>query len=141
HISVQGIAGTKPREVPLSFIARVLGDRADELFSLIKEQIIEKELTEEITGGIVLTGGGAMIKGLAELGEYIIEKPTKIGYPVPFGGMTNIMQNPKYSTVLGLLLEGGKFQDGNKNINQKMGEADLMGRLGDSLRSVFKEIF
>lgn len=141
HITVQGIAGTKPREVPLSFVARVLGDRADELFSLIKEQIIEKELTEDITGGIVLTGGGAMIKGLAELGEYIIEKPTKIGYPVPFGGMTNIMQNPKYSTVLGLLLEGGKFQDGNKNINQKMGEADLMGRLGDSLRSVFKEIF
>lgn len=141
HITVQGIAGTKPREVQLSYVAKVLGDRADELFNLIREQLRDKELDEDITGGIVLTGGGALIKGLAELGEYIIEKPTKIGYPAPFGGMTNIMQNPKYSTVLGLLLEGGKFKNVEKDINPKMREADLMGRLGDSLRSVFKEIF
>lgn len=141
HITVQGISGTKPREVPLSFIAKVLGARADELFNIIKEQVAEKELTSEITGGIVLTGGGAMIKGLAELGEYIIEKPTKLGFPIPFGGMTKIMQNPKYSTVLGLLLEEASLKKINKNTNPKIQEADLMGRLGDSLRSVFKEIF
>ena len=46
-----------------------------------------------------------LIKDLPELGEYILEKPTKIGYPRPFGGMTTVMQNPKFSTVLGLLLE------------------------------------
>ena len=84
-----------------------------------------------------------MIKGLSEMGEYILNRPTKIGYPVPFGGMTNIMQNPKFSTVLGLLLESGKrkssgYVDNNSNNNNQM---DLIGRLGDSLRSVFKEIF
>lgn len=141
HITVQGISGTKAREVQLSYVAKVLGARAEELFTLINEQLSEKELNEEITGGIVLTGGGALIKGLPELGEYIMERPTKIGYPAPFGGMTNIMQNPKYSTVLGLLLEGNSSKATSKNINQKTGEADLMGRLGDSLRSVFKEIF
>ncbi|MEC7274886.1 MAG: cell division protein FtsA [Bdellovibrionota bacterium] len=141
HITVQGISGTKAREVQLSYVANVLGARADELFTLIKEQIQEKELNDEITGGIVLTGGGALIKGLPELGEYIMERPTKIGYPAPFGGMTNIMQNPKYSTVLGLLLESNTTKSKNTSINQNSKEADLMGRLGDSLRSVFKEIF
>jgi cell division protein FtsA len=144
HITVQGISGTKSREVPSSYIAKVLGARAEELFSLIREQLEEKELTNEITGGIVLTGGGALIKGLPELGEYIIEKPTKVGYPAPFGGMTNIMQNPKYSTVLGLLLESCSTQNNNNNSkinNQKFKEADIVSRLGDSLRSVFKEIF
>lgn len=96
HITVQGISGTKPREVKLSYVADVLGARAEELFSLLRETIEEKNLENEITGGIVLTGGGALIKGLPELGEYVIERPTKIGYPAPFGGMTNIMQNPKY---------------------------------------------
>lgn len=142
HITVQGISGTKAREVQLSYIANVLGARAEELFTLIREQIEEKDLSNEITGGIVLTGGGALIKGLPELGEYIIEKPTKIGYPAPFGGMTNIMQNPKYSTVLGLLLESGNDRNvENNNTTIKNNEADIVGRLGESLRSVFKEIF
>ena len=143
HITVQGISGTKPREVKLSYVADVLGARAEELFSLLRETIEEKNLENEITGGIVLTGGGALIKGLPELGEYVIERPTKVGYPAPFGGMTNIMQNPKYSTVLGLLLESAsrKTQTNiNKSFNSSR-EADLIGRLGDSLRSVFKEIF
>ncbi len=143
HITVQGISGTKPREVKLSYVADVLGARAEELFSLLKETIHDKNLQNEITGGIVLTGGGALIKGLPELGEYIIERPTKVGYPAPFGGMTNIMQNPKYSTVLGLLLESAsrkKQTNINKSFNSSR-EADLIGRLGESLRSVFKEIF
>lgn len=141
HITVQGISGTKAREVQLSYVAKVLGARADELFTLIREQIEDKDLVDDITGGVVLTGGGALIKGLPELGEYIMERPTKIGYPAPFGGMTNIMQNPKYSTVLGLLLESKGMPTKEKNINQSSSDADLMGRLGDSLRSVFKEIF
>ncbi|WP_372655957.1 cell division protein FtsA [Halobacteriovorax sp.] len=142
HITVQGLSGTKPREVQLSLIADVLGARAEELFNIIRNIIAEKNLGNEITGGIVLTGGGALIKGVAELGEYIIERPTKIGYPAPFGGMTNIMQNPKFSTVLGLLIESNRNElvhVDEKDINNN--QMDLIGKFSDSLKSVFKEIF
>ena len=78
----------------------------------------------------------------------LLEKPTKIGYPRPFGGMTTIMQNPKFSTVLGLLLEAskedvyvaGKNTKAVKN-KDKMIEGDIITRFSDSLKSVFKEIF
>ena len=142
NITVQGLHGTRPRDVQLSQVAAVLGARADELFGLIKNIIDERGLENDITGGCILTGGGALIKGIAELGEYILERPVKIGYPSPFGGMTNIMQNPKYSTVLGLLLEAqkentihGKYKDSETH------NADLVVRLSESLKSVFKEIF
>ncbi|OUR93007.1 cell division protein FtsA [Halobacteriovorax marinus] len=143
HITVQGLSGTNSREVKLSFVAEVLGARAEELFHIIKNIIADKNLGNEITGGIVLTGGGALIKGIAELGEYIVERPTKVGHPTPFGGMTNIMQNPKFSTVLGLLIETSKRtqvldNDINENNNNQM---DLIGKFSDSLKSVFKEIF
>jgi cell division protein FtsA len=105
HISVQGLSGTKPREVRLGTVAEVLGARAEELFSIIDTSIKDANLEGLITGGYVITGGGALIKGLQELSEYVLEKPSKIGFPKPFGGMTNIMQNPKFSTVLGLMLE------------------------------------
>lgn len=140
HITVQGISGTTSREVPLGHIADVLGARGEELFGFIKNIITEKDLKNEITGGVVLTGGGALIKGLPELGEYILEHPTKIGYPKPFGGMTNIMQNPKFSTVLGLLIEAGRSKE--DVVHTKPHEnIDLIGKFSDSLKSVFKEIF
>ena len=53
--------------------------------------------------------------------------------------MTNIMQNPKFSTVLGLLLESAgtdKIEE-----NKESSHSDIVSRLGDSLKSVFKEIF
>lgn len=141
HITVKGIAGTRPREVAINYIAKVLGARAEELFDIVKDIIAEKDFDQDISGGIVLTGGGALIKSLPELGEYIIGKPTKIGYPSPFGGMTNIMQNPKFSTVMGLLIESGKHKPISISKDQQQPQIDLIGKLSDSLKSVFKEIF
>lgn len=157
HITVQGLSGTKPREVQLSVVAEVLGARAEELFDVIRIMIEEKKLNNEVSGGFVLTGGGALIKGMPELGEYILMRSCKIGFPIPFGGMTNIMQNPKYSTVLGLLLEAAKRKPyvhvqgqatGNHRVTfSKEKEStpesnnDLIGKLSESLKSVFKEIF
>jgi cell division protein FtsA len=143
HISVQGLVGTPAREVKLAQVAKVLGARAEELFEIISNIIKENNLEHEITGGYVITGGGALIKGLPELAEFALEKPTKIGYPVPFGGMTNVMQNPSFSTVLGLLLEAydKNYQVNSKLKNSTTETSDIISRLSDSIKNVFKEIF
>jgi cell division protein FtsA len=140
HITVQGIKGSKTREIGLGLVAKVLGARAEELFGLVKEIVDEKSLKTEINGGYIITGGGALIKGMSELAEYILEKPTRIGFPVPFGGMTSIMQNPKFSTVLGLLLEASRRNKEVINI-QSHDTVDIIERLSDSIKSVFKELF
>lgn len=163
HITVQGLSGTKPREVQLSLVADVLGARAEELFDIITSIIEEKKLGNEVSGGVVLTGGGALIKGMPELGEYLLGRSCKIGYPIPFGGMTNLMQNPKFSTVLGLLIESAKRNPyvapqattkqnfstqasrtnvyGDKDFEETSSNTDIISKLSDSLKSVFKEIF
>ncbi len=156
HITVQGMSGTKPREIQLSVVAEVLGARAEELFDVVRAMIEDKKLLDVVAGGFVLTGGGALIKGMPELGEYILMRSCKIGFPIPFGGMTNIMQNPKYSTVLGLLLEAAKRKpyvhvQGQSQANHRVtfsnekgspeASSDLIGKLSESLKSVFKEIF
>lgn len=141
QITVQGLSGTKPREVPTSFIAEILGARAEELFQVIREVIVEKNLQNEITGGFVLTGGGALIRNLSELAEYYLEKPVKIGYPVAFGGMTTAMQHPKFSTVLGLLQESRHETEAATREEKRNDEPDMFDKLGKSLKNVFKEIF
>ena len=141
-ISVQGIAGTKSRDVPASIIAKVLGARGDELFNIIRDILEEKELMDEVTGGVVLTGGGALIAGLPELAEYILQLPVKIGNPQSFGGMTSVIKDPRFSTVLGLLMEDAeKSKDLTEDEIHIENSSDIVSRLGDSLRNVFKEIF
>lgn len=143
HITVQGLSGTRKREVGLSVVAKVLGARAEELFELVKDVVDQKCVETTISGGIVLTGGGALIKGLTELAEYLLERPTKVGYPIPFGGMTNVIQNPKFSTVLGLLLEACDdnevTQENAKEENYE--NIDVISKLRTSLKTVFREIF
>jgi len=143
HVSVQGLTGTRPKEVPLRAVAEVLEARADELFQVIKDIIAEKNLSSLITGGYVITGGGSMLRGLAELAEYTLERPAKIGLPRPVGGIGHVMSDPKFSTVLGLLLDSSN-QDNSMTIKKsgasKQGD-DLVSRLGSSFRNVFKDLF
>ncbi len=142
YLTVQGLSGTKPREVPLSFVAEVLGARAEELFQVVQEMVLEKNLQDQITGGFVLTGGGALIKNLPEMAEYYLEKPVKLGYPSAFGGMTSAMQHPKFSTVLGLLQESQHASEAvTREDKVQHEETDMFDKLGKSLKNVFREIF
>lgn len=141
YLTVQGLSGTRPREVSMSFVAEILGARAEELFQVIREMVLEKNLQDEITGGFVLTGGGALIRHLPEMAEYLLEKPVKVGYPTAFGGMTTAMQHPKFSTVLGLLQESNHVSIARSRDEKVEDESDMFDKLGKSLKNVFKEIF
>ena len=146
HITVKGLSEGRNMEVPIHRVVEVLGARAEELFNIINKVVAEYGLGEKITAGLVLTGGGALINGMAELGEYLLNHPVKIGYPIPFGGMTNIMQKPQYSTVLGLLLDASKRAEvsgvSHNNAPAVAEEEEAtVNRFGKSLKSIFGELF
>ena len=144
YITVQGLTGTKPREVPVSMIGDVLGSRAEELFFVVKDIVKERGLEDQVTGGYVITGGGALVKNLAEIAEFILEKPVKIGFPQAFGGMTSAMQHPKFSTVLGLLQESHHVSRAiarEEEIENEEVEVDMFDKIGRSFKNIFKEIF
>jgi len=143
YVTVQGLSGTKPKEVPLSFVAEILEARAEELFSVVKEVLLEKNLQESVNGGFVLTGGGALIKNLAEMAEYQFEKPVKLGYPHAFGGMTTAMQHPKFSTVLGLLQETQQMSKAmtREAMSEEENEEDVFSKWGQKFKNAMKEIF
>ncbi|GAB4013088.1 MAG: cell division protein FtsA [Bdellovibrio sp.] len=141
NVMVSTVAGHPQREVSLRLVAEILGARAEELFDIIKEILDEKGLKHQLSGGVVFTGGGALVNGITELAEYHLERPTKLGYPQSFGGMTNIMQHPKFSTVLGLLLESQKLKTKYMEEEISTSSSELIGRLSHSIKQVFKEIF
>jgi cell division protein FtsA len=60
----------------------------------------ESEL--KLHSGIVITGGGATLKGLPELAEQIFELPVRVGLPTGIGGLTDVVRNAEFATAVGL---------------------------------------
>jgi len=85
----------------LSEIIRV---RVEELLRLIVMELPLTDYPKLIPSGLVLTGGGANLPGIAELAETVTHLPVRIGVPVRLDGVSDALQDPAYATGAGLLL-------------------------------------
>ncbi len=113
-IEVEMVHGEQKQVVHLSDLIRIIEPRAQELLSIVRDEIVQRRLEPFITTGIVLTGGGSLLKGLEPLAEKIFNMPVRIGHPkVPFS-IPDSLQSPIYATGYGLLLHTIKKQKENE---------------------------
>jgi cell division protein FtsA len=132
----------------------VLGEDAGRTVSRLELcQIIEARMREtlELLGGemksagagmlpagIILTGGGAQLAGLAELGREVLGMPVRVVAPSGVAGLTDSILTPAYSTAIGLLQWGSTMLDeGESTRYESAPAAGLLGRLRDTVRSIF----
>jgi cell division protein FtsA len=106
EIEVPGLGERGPRTLSRQALAAVVEPRVEELFSLVQQVVRESGYEELLSSGVVLTGGASMMLGMVELGEDIFLKPVRIGVPEYAGGLADVVRNPRYSTAMGLLVEG-----------------------------------
>ena len=85
----------------LSEIIRV---RVEEMLRLIMLELPQSDLRKLIPAGLVITGGGANLPGIAELGQKITRMPVRLGMPVKLNGVSDVLDNPAYATGVGLLM-------------------------------------
>jgi cell division protein FtsA len=115
-VLVDGIGGRPPQSIPRSELARVIRPRVEEIFEMVKNELDKLSVSEWLGGGIVLTGGGALLLGTTELAEEVFNSgrkrpmPIRVGDPLAknLGGFVDKYRSPVYSTAIGLLLEGAK---------------------------------
>jgi cell division protein FtsA len=65
----------------------------------------------KINGGIVITGGTALLANLVDLSEQIFDLPVRIGYPTGITGNIGALNSPRCTTAAGLVLYGRKNND------------------------------
>ena len=102
---VPGLGDRRARTLSRQALSAVIEPRVEELFSLVHQVVRESGFEEVLSSGIVLTGGTAQLPGSAELAEDIFLKPAHIGMPDYSGQLADVVRSPRYSTVLGLLIE------------------------------------
>ncbi|HEX9474795.1 MAG TPA: cell division protein FtsA [Steroidobacteraceae bacterium] len=103
-IEVPSVGDRPPRRLARQTLAEVVEPRYEELFNLIREELRRSGFEEVIAAGVVLTGGSARMEGAIELAEEIFHVPVRLGVPSQVRGLADAVQNPIYSTAVGLLL-------------------------------------
>jgi cell division protein FtsA len=106
EFEVPGLGERGPRKLSRHALAEVIEPRVDELYQLVQQALRQSGYEELLSSGIVLTGGSAVMQGMIELGEEIFHMPVRVGIPKYVGGLSNVVQSPRYATAIGLLLEG-----------------------------------
>lgn len=116
-IKVPSVGDRPPRELSRQALAEVVEPRYEELFTLIQSELRRSGFEDMIPAGIVLTGGTSKMEGVIELAEEIFHMPVRLGTPQNIRGLKDIVNNPIYSTGVGLLLYGIKQQGVDKTFS------------------------
>ncbi len=111
-IVIPGIGGRPPLEIDKGLLAQIIQPRMEEIFEIAALEIKRSGYSRHLSAGVVITGGGALIKGVAQLAQEILGMPVKIGIPGGFyAGLVREIENPIYSTCVGLVLHGLNNQE------------------------------
>ena len=129
-IEVASVGGRKSRLMARRILSEILQPRAEEVFHLIWDEIRRAGYERSLKSGIVLTGGGAILEGLPEIGEQIFDLPIRRGAPVGIGGLSDHVNTPSFGTPVGLVM----YAHRNRVLPPGPG-FDVMGRL----RAIFKD--
>jgi cell division protein FtsA len=105
-IEVPNVGGRQPSKMPRQILAEIIQPRIEEIFFLVKNQLDTKNYKEMISGGVVLTGGTALLEGIDKVAERVFEMPVRIGYPFGFMGLVDEVSSPEFSTGVGLVHYG-----------------------------------
>ena len=105
-IEVPGVGDRGPKQLSRKTLAEEIEPRVEELYSLVQSELRRSGYEELLSSGIVLTGGSSLMQGMVELGEEIFHMPVRVGQPSYHGGLAEVVRHPRYSTAMGLLMEG-----------------------------------
>lgn len=110
-VSIPGLRGRDPKEITLKNLSKIIHARVTEIIEDVFQEIKNygyDEPKKKLIAGIVLTGGGAQLKHIKQLVEYITGMDTRIGYPNEHlaNDSADELSSPMYATAVGLLMNG-----------------------------------
>jgi cell division protein FtsA len=132
--AIEGIKGHEEKEVSQKELSAIIQARMEEILHAVMFQIENVESKEKLPGGIVITGGGSLLRNLKQLATFITNNDVRIAYPTEYieGPFSDIMNKPQYSTAIGLIMKGDTLNhiEAEKNafekINQKPKEEEVI---------------
>jgi cell division protein FtsA len=109
EIEVPGVGGHAPRKTARRVLSDIIEPRVEEIFAVVRKRIEDTGMLEQLSAGVVLTGGAVLLQGMCEFGEEILGMPVRIGMPTGIKGITQLVHGPDYATGVGLVKYGAQM--------------------------------
>ena len=138
-IEVPSVGGRASRLLSRQLLSEIIEPRAEEIFSLVAQEIRRAGREEMIVGGVVITGGTAIMDGMVEVAERVLGLPVRRGVPVNVGGLVDIINSPIYSTGVGLILY--VLREKTEGELQHVGGGGLLVKASSRVKGWIKEWF
>jgi cell division protein FtsA len=117
YITIPGLRGMPAKEISVKNLAGIIQARMSEIMDFVTYHLKQVGLENRmLNGGVVMTGGGAQLRHLIQLTEYITGLNARIGYPTEHlaAGHIEELAKPTYSTCIGLILKGYSDYEHNR---------------------------
>lgn len=142
-ITIPGLRGMPAKEISVKNLANIIQARMSEIMDFVTYHLKQVGLDNKmLNGGIVLTGGGAQLRHLIQLTEYVTGLNARIGYPTEHlaAGHIEELAKPVYSTCLGLILKGyDDFEHKRKQFETDFRRVEVPDALRQPEKAIVKE--
>lgn len=120
-VTIPGISGREPKEISFKSLAYIIQSRMEEIIDYITFEVENSGYAEKLSAGVVITGGGALLRHLSQLVKFKTGFDVRIGYPNEHlsADSSDEINSPTYSTAIGLVLKGFEQVETCYKINQE----------------------
>ena len=138
-IEVASVGGRPPRVLSRQVLSEITEPRVEEIFGLVLKEFRKTGFEERIASGVVITGGTAVMEGIPEAAERVMEMPARRGFPMNIGGLVDVVNSPMYATGVGLVLFGAQQAGAGKVKRISDGNlfAKVIGRMREWVENFF----
>lgn len=121
-------------------VCEIIEARLEEIFSMVNKELRMIGKDKLLPAGAVLVGGTSKIPGAVDLAKNILGLPSQNGFPVPLGGLVDKVDDPAFSTTIGLIMwEMDNAHSYQKTTVQKSRmPGNIAGNMGETIDSVKK---
>lgn len=140
-IQIPAVGGRPAKIHKRTEVVDYIQPRLLEIFGTIREWLKENDLLNSINGGVVITGGTALLEGIEAVAQQVFGVAVRVGTPKVFGGLGDKINSPEFSVVNGVL-ELGKESFGNESgMDAKMkrndGRPTFISKVSDFIKQFF----
>lgn len=112
YVELPEVGLTRQKSITRSFLCQIVEARCEEMFEMAGQVVSRVGINPDLISGAVLTGGGALMEGIAKKAEDVLGMPTRVGYPINLHVGNKDYFNPTFATAFGLLCYGAESLKG-----------------------------
>ena len=100
------IGRSEPRHLRRRALCEIIEARMQELLQMVQKEIRKSGVSDLLPAGVILTGGGSLLKGTQDVASEFLGMPVRFGRPGHISGLADAVAGPEFATAVGLLLFG-----------------------------------